>query len=103
MPIKKLALVITLVVAAALVTVACGEGVAQPDDIVDVDLASEDGVRTAQAVNGTPTTTRDICTKCGCTATFFNCSCPTRRRLQCVLDGGPKKVITSSSSMSFAR
>lgn len=32
------------------------------------------------------TTTRNICTSCGCKADLINCSCPTQKRLDCVLD-----------------
>ena len=32
------------------------------------------------------TTTRDTCISCGCKADLINCKCPTKKRLDCVLD-----------------
>lgn len=44
------------------------------------------------------TTTREICTACGCVASFFNCHCGregsplTDRRLRCIEDKNARKV-----------
>jgi hypothetical protein len=35
-------------------------------------------------------TTRDVCTACGCTLSFFNCDCGnSSSKLDCIRNGGP--------------
>jgi hypothetical protein len=37
-------------------------------------------------------TTREVCTACGCTLSFFNCDCGnSRRKLDCIRNGGPAR------------
>jgi len=38
-------------------------------------------------------TTREVCTACGCTLSFFNCDCGnSRHKLDCIRNGGPSRV-----------
>lgn len=98
-------LVTALIVSSLLVCGACGTGEPQPDDIVGVEVGSAGevaGERRAQQAQS-QTTTRATCRACGCVDTFFNCACATRKRLQCVLDGGPNKVLSFGAVSSTAR
>lgn len=40
-------------------------------------------------------TTRDVCTACGCTLSFFNCDCGnSQSKLECIRNGGPTRAMS---------
>ncbi|MBR9920666.1 MAG: hypothetical protein GYB31_07480 [Bacteroidetes bacterium] len=52
---------------------------------LNVDFQPTDE-ETVSMVTQSATTTRDVCTSCGCKADLINCSCATQKKLKCVLD-----------------
>jgi hypothetical protein len=67
-----------------------GCGVAPGEELVPVSSVEQ------ELDNGGGYTTRDICTKCGCTATDVACDCgtpPSKSKLACIENGGPIKKI----------
>ena len=45
-------------------------------------------------------TSRDVCTACGCIASFFNCDCGnSQRKLDCIRNGGPSRVAWAGDTM----
>jgi hypothetical protein len=48
-------------------------------------------------------TTDSVCKACGCSVSGFVCNCgltPSQRKLDCIMNGGPTKVLVRSSAVS---
>ncbi len=71
--------------------VACAaSSVPEEEDVVQVEDALQ---------RNDDYTTRDVCTKCGCTATDVACNCgqpPSKKKLECIRNGGPSKVFSGA-------
>jgi hypothetical protein len=77
--------------AASLSIVACTAATSDPEeDTVTIENA---------LMRNSDYTTRSVCTDCGCIATDVACNCgqpPSKKKLECIENGGPKKVIAGS-------